>query len=239
MLPIPLRAGRYLGVALLLAGTSCARAQESISPLPPGVKAGAWTDLLNGSAASWRGYKVDSLPSGWRYDAAAGTLTRERPAGDIVSRAEYTDFELELEWRVGLKGNAGVFYHATEATDVIYENAPEMQILDNGGHNDGKNPLTSAGSNYALNAPSADVTRPVGEWNQARIVILGPHVEHWLNGTKVVEYELWSPAWVESVKKSKFDQWPTYGLARRGHIGLQDHGDVVAFRHIRIRELTR
>lgn len=239
MLPIPLRAGRYLGVALLLAGTSCARAQESTSPLPAGVKAGAWTDLLNGSAASWRGYKVDSLPSGWRYDAAAGTLTRERPAGDIVSRAEYTDFELELEWRVGPKGNAGVFYHATEATDVIYENAPEMQILDNGGHNDGKNPLTSAGSNYALNAPSADVTRPVGEWNQARIVILGPHVEHWLNGTKVVEYELWSPAWVESVKKSKFDQWPTYGLARRGHIGLQDHGDIVNFRHIRIRELTR
>ena len=132
-----------------------------------------------------------------------------------------------------------VFYRAGEGTEVIYENAPEMQILDNGGHPDGRNSMTSSGSNYALNAPSADLTKPVGEWNRARIVAVGSHVEHWLNGTKVVEYEQWSPAWKALVDASKFKQWPTYGLAKRGHLGLQDHGDVVSFRNIRVRELTR
>ncbi len=232
-----LRAACGLGAVLLGVTAACATAQL---PLPAGVKAGAWTDLLAGGAARhWRGYRVDSLPSAWRYDAATNTLTRERFGGDIVTRAQYADFELVLEWKVGPRGNSGVFYHATEETRVIYENAPEMQVLDNGGHRDGQNALTSAGANYALDAPVRDVTRPVGEWNEARIVVIGPHVEHWLNGVKLLEYERWSPEWTAKVKASKFAQWPSYGLARRGHIGLQEHGDVVSFRNIRVRELSR
>ena len=128
---------------------------------------------------------------------------------------------------------------ATEATEVIYENAPEMQILDNARHQDGKNVLTSAGANYALDAPVRDVSKPAGEWNQSRVVVIGSHVEHWMNGVKLLEYELWTPEWTAKVAKTKFAQWPTYGLARRGHIGLQEHGDVVSFRNIRVRELSR
>jgi len=239
MSPISVRQASSLAAALLVGTAACAGAQPTRDQLPPGTRAGAWTNLLDGSAAAWRGYRSQTLPEGWRFDTATGELTRSGPGGDIVTRAQFADFELELEWRVGPKGNSGVFYRAGEGTEDIYENAPEMQILDNGGHRDGLTPKTSAGSNYALHAPSADVTRPVGEWNRARIVVVGAHVEHWLNGTKVVEYELWTPEWKGLVAAAKFREWPSYGLATRGHIGLQDHGDVVAFRKIRIRELTR
>jgi hypothetical protein len=110
-----------------------------------------------------------------------------------------------------------------------------MQILDNARHPDGKSPLTSAGANYGLHAPVRDVTRPVGEWNDVRLVVAGARVEHWLNGIKVVEYELWSPAWESLVKTSKFVTMPAYGRAKRGRIALQDHGDPVWFRNITIR----
>lgn len=222
---------------LLLLATACAQPART---RPDAIQRGPTIDLLAGGAAlHWRGYRMDSLPSAWAYDASTGVLTRTSYGGDIVTRQAFTDFEFEVEWKVGPKGNSGIFYRATEETGVIYENAAEMQILDNGGHGDGVNPLTSAGANYALDAPIRDVTKPVGEWNSARIVVVGPHVEHWLNGVKLLEYELWTPEWTAKVAASKFNQWPAYGLARRGHIGFQEHGDIVAFRNIRIREITQ
>lgn len=205
------------------------------TPAVPAVaSAGEWIDLQRADA--WRGYRSETLPAGWAFDAATGELTR-RGGGDIVTRQQFSRFEFELEWKLGPRGNSGVFYWATEGTRVIYENAPEMQILDNAGHGDGRNALTSAGANYALNAPLRDVTRPVGDWNAARIVARGDTVEHWLNGTKVVEYVAGSPEWTRLVAASKFSAWPNYGKARRGHIGLQDHGDVVSFRRMRVRVL--
>jgi hypothetical protein len=109
-----------------------------------------------------------------------------------------------------------------------------MQVLDNAGHPDGRSPLTSAGSNYALHAPSVDATRPVGEWNEARIVRRGNRIEQWLNGTRVVEYEIGTPEWRALVDGSKFVQWPDYGVHGEGHLGLQDHGNPVWFRNLRI-----
>ena len=214
-----------LGAALLLTA-ACAMH----------VQAG-WRDLLGSDASAWRGYKAETLPGGWKYDAATGVLTCADGGGDIVTRDQFTDFEFEIEWRVTSGANSGILFRAGEGTEHIYENSTEYQVLDNTKHPDGKNPLTSAGSNFALYAATTDVTKPVGEWNSARIVARGAHVEHWLNGVKVIEYELWTPAWTEAVAKSKFRQWPTYGLARSGHIGLQDHGDVVSFRRARIREI--
>jgi hypothetical protein len=112
-----------------------------------------------------------------------------------------------------------------------------MQVLDDARHPDGRSRLTAAGSAYGLYPAPAGVAKPAGEWNQVRLVVKGAHVEHWLNGQKVVEYELWSPDWKARVANSKFAQWPTYGLAKQGHIALQDHGDWVAYRNIRIRVL--
>src|SRR5919202_1955113 len=112
-----------------------------------------------------------------------------------------------------------------------------MQGLDDARHADGKSRLTSAGAAYGLYPSPAGVVKPAGEWNKVRLVVNGAHVEHWLNGQKVVEYELWSPDWEAKVKASKFAAWPGYGRARRGHIALQDHGNQVWFRNIRIRRL--
>jgi hypothetical protein len=112
-----------------------------------------------------------------------------------------------------------------------------MQVLDDAVHPDGKNRLTSAGSCYGMYPSPAGIVRPPGQWNEVRIIVYGNHVEHWLNGTKVVEYELGSPDWETRLNASKFKQWPGYGRSTRGYIALQDHGDRVAYRNIRIRVL--
>jgi hypothetical protein len=138
---------------------------------------------------------------------------------------------------VGKAGNSGIFYRVDERAEIIWHHAPEYQVLDNAGHRDGKSPLTSAGSCYAVYPPARDVTRPAGEWNATRILSRGNHVEHWLNGTKVAEFEIGSEEWNARVAASKFKQYPEFGKARRGRIGLQDHGDVVSYRNIRIRPL--
>jgi hypothetical protein len=113
-----------------------------------------------------------------------------------------------------------------------------VQILDNARHRDGKDPTRSAGACYALYAPTKDVTRPIGSWNTVRLVVDGNRVEHWLNGTKIVEYELSSADWKKRVQESKFKEWPNFGRVPKGHIVLQDHGNRVEFRNIRIRPIA-
>jgi len=220
-----------LAVALFLAMTTDGRAQGA-----PSAQGGGWISLFDGrTMAGWRGYRQQTVPAGWAV--VDGAITRVGQGGDIVTEREFADFELEIEWKVPEAGNSGIFYRATESTDRIFENATEMQVLDNIKHPDNKTPLTLAGANYGLYPSPADAVKPVGQWNQVRIVARGAHVEHWLNGKKVVEYELWSADWKARVAKSKFAQWPSYGLAKAGRIGLQDHGDRVAFRNIRVRPL--
>jgi len=197
---------------------------------------GGWRPLFDGrSLAGWRGFKTTTPPAGWQ--AVDGALTRTGPGGDLMTVEEFGDFELELEWKVGPAGNSGIMFRVATTAERPWETGPEMQVLDNATHADGRNPLTSAGSNYAVHAPVKDVTRPVGEWNAVRLVVRGAHVEHWMNGVKLLEYELWSPDWEARVKASKFGSMPGYGRAKRGHLVLQDHGDVVAFRNLRIRTL--
>ena len=195
---------------------------------------GGWRSLSDPSA--WRGYKTDTIPSRWTF--ANGVLSKTRPVTDIVSRDEFGDFELELEWKIGDAGNSGIFYRGTEEYDHIYWTAPEYQLLDNIKADDNKTPLTRAAAVYGLYPAPDGHVKPVGEWNQTRIVAKGAHVEHWLNGFKMEEYELGSPDWTAKVKASKFNAWPNYGRAKRGHLALQgDHNGELAFRNIRIREL--
>ncbi len=200
-------------------------------------QAAGWRLLFDGrSSQGWRGWKKDKFPDGWHIKD--GAIVRVAGGGDICTVEQYDDFELALEWRIAPAGNSGIFFRASEEFDWCWRTAPECQVLDNAEHADGRNPLTSAGSNYALHAPVRDVTQPVGLWNQVRIVARGPHVEHWLNGTKVVEYELGSPEWEQRVAASKFKDMPNYGRMRTGHIVLQDHGDRVWFRNIKLRPLA-
>src|ERR1700682_5653909 len=173
------------------------------TPLTAEQRAAGWRSLFDGTSTSaWRGYKEQSLPAGWSI--VEGILTKTGSAHDIITQARFGNFDLALDWKIAPGGNAGVFYRGTEEYDHIYWSAPEYQLLDDAAHPDGKNRLTSAGSASALYPPPAGVVKPAGEWNSSRIVARGPHVEHWLNGKKVVEYELWSPDWEAKVKASKF-----------------------------------
>lgn len=209
---------------------------QAPNTLTPQERAAGWRLLFDGtSTAGWRSYRSDSMPGGWQ--AVDGALTRVARGGDIITRETFRDFELSLEWKVGPKGNSGIFYRAAPGSDAIYFSAPEMQVLDDAGHADGQSPLTSAGSVYGLYPTPRGIVRPAGEWNSARVVVNGNHVEHWLNGRQIAVYELGGADWKERVAKSKFAQWPEYGKAAEGHIGLQDHGDPVAFRNIKIRTL--
>lgn len=196
-----------------------------------------WRSLVTGnSLAAWKGYKTDTVPSGWR--AENGILMKDKPVGDIVTRDELGDFELSLEWRISSGGNAGIFYRGTEEYPRVYWTAPEYQLLDDDKAPDGASRLTSAGSAYGLYPSPAGHLKPVGEWNETRIIAKGAHVEHWLNGTKLLEYELWSADWVAKVKATKFSAWPNYGMAKRGRLALQgDHDGSLAFRNMKIREL--
>jgi hypothetical protein len=231
-------AARFLTllIAFVVCRTVAMAENQGMTALSDAEKKAGWKLLFDGKTlAGWRGFKTETPPSGWK--AIDGVLSREAAGGDIMTVEEFGDFELSLEWKLAKGGNSGIFFHVTKEGDETWWSGPEFQVLDNTVHRDGKVELTSAGSNYALHPPIRDVTKPVGEWNSVRILVKGPHVEHWMNGVKIVEYELWSEDWHQRVKASKFDKIPIYGRAKRGHIALQDHGDPVWYRNIKIRPL--
>jgi hypothetical protein len=240
-------------VALVLLTSACAQQQQTASAdssarlagdgsmqnhLSAADSAAGWRLLFDGdSPSAWRGYKTQSAPTGWT--ASGGTLKKTGAVDDIISREQFGDFELAFEWKLSSGGNAGVFYRATEEYDKVYWSGPEYQLLDDSAHVDGKDRLTSAAAAYGLYPAAAGVVKPAGQWNSSRIVVRGKHVEHWLNGTKVVEYELQSPDWEAKVKASKFGEWKNFGRATRGHIAFQgDHEGDLELRNLRIRELT-
>jgi len=203
-------------------------------------KAAGWQLLFDGKAIDkWRANNATGVPANW--SVADGAITAAKgPGSDLVSVDEYGDFELVVDFKVAKNGNSGIFSRGVEAKgEPIYHSAPEFQVIDNEGHPDAKNgPDRFCGGNYALDPPNpASACKPAGEWNSARLVVKGAHVEHWLNGTKVVEYELWSDKWKAQVAASKFKAWPPYGMAKSGRLGLQAHGDEVAFKNIKIRAL--
>ncbi len=208
--------------------------QTASAPAASSVAPGPWRSLMD--AKQWRAYRADTVPSRWTF--ADGMLSKTRPVEDIVTRDEFGNFELELEWRIGEAGNSGIFYRGTEEYDHIYWSAPEYQLLDNIKASDNKTPLTRAAAVYGLYPAPDGHVKPVGEWNSTRIVARGNHVEHWLNGFLMEQYELNSPDWSAKVAASKFKAWPNYGKSARGHIAIQgDHPGALAFRNIRIREL--
>jgi 3-keto-disaccharide hydrolase len=221
-----------LSIVAVLAGLAIApHASRAARPTT------SWRSLFDGkSLDGWRGYKAAAVPAGW--SVANGTLTKEGRVADIVSKDEFGDFELEMDWRIGEAGNSGIFYRGTEEYEHIYWSAPEYQLLDDIKADDNKTRLTCAGAAYAIYPSPPGHLKAVGGWNTARIVARGRHVEHWLNGVKLLEYELGSPDWEAKVKASKFKDWPNYGRAKRGHIAMQgDHAGSLAFRNIRIREV--
>ena len=206
--------------------------------LTPEEQTAGWRLLFDGRTTDgWRGFRLDHMTDGWR--AVDGALARIGQAGDIVTIERFGNFELVFDWRVEEGGNSGVFFGVSEADEAVWHSGPEYQVLHNEGHPDGQSPITSAGSNYAVHGPVRDVTRRVGEWNEARLVVDGRHVEHWLNGVQLLAYVLESPDWRQRVGASKFAELQRYGRLSPGHLAIQDHGDPVWFRNIKIRTLRK
>jgi hypothetical protein len=199
-------------------------------------KADGWKLLFDGKTTEgWRGYKKDKCPDGWQ--AVDGVLTRVKGGGDILTVEQFADFEFSIDWKVAPGANSGIMYRVAETKGAPYETGPECQVLDDEKHGDGKNPLTSAGSLYAVYPPSKKTAKPAGQWNTMKIVCKGSKVEHWLNGEKVVEAEIGSEDWTARVAKSKWAKVASYGKEPKGHIDLQDHGDKVEFKNIKIKVL--
>ncbi len=224
---------RFLRDAFLLAWcaffASCATTQTGSS----------WMILFDGASTdAFRGFHMDSFPSGsWTIEENALKSIHGRGV-DLITREEFQDFELELEWKVSRGANSGIMYGVTEASSETYWSGPEFQINDDPNHPDGRVPITSAGALYDLLPPNElKHLRPTGEYNRTRLVSRRGHIEHWLNGAKILEYDWSSPAMRSLIAKSKFQEAPLFMKDLNGHIALQHHGDAVWFRDIRIRRL--
>jgi len=197
-----------------------------------------WIVLFDGEKVNGlRGFKQSGFPSD-DWTIVNGELKTIPGHGvDLISEDIYKDFELELEWKVPIGGNSGIFYFATEEGDYIWQSAPEMQVLDDSTHTKGKNTLTSAGSLYDLIAASESIVKSIGEFNKVRIKVKDNNVEHWLNGIKVIEYIYQSDHMKALIAKSKFKNMPLFAKAKEGRIGFQgDHGEIW-YRNIRVRKL--
>lgn len=239
-------------LACLLAGTACESAQqeqttdetaqEPAEPTPMNTlteaeKAEGWELLFDGKTTEgWHNYLKEDV-QGWMVEN--GELITQGQVGDIVTDEEFGDFELYFEWKISPEGNSGVIYRVVEdeAYSSTYITGPEFQLIDDENYPGELQDVQKSGANYALDAPSELAANPAGTYNTSRIRIEDGTVEHWLNGVKVVTYELGSPAWEEKVAQTKFKDMPDYGKAERGHIALQDHSDPVSFRNIKIRRL--
>jgi len=198
-----------------------------------------WVLLFDGeSTKGWRIYqnkKADDwdVKNGELYCKVEGVTNR----ADLITTDQYENFELQIDWKIAPKENSGIIYMVTEDNPASYLSGPEYQLIDDIGYPDKLSDKQLSGANYDMNAPSAKVSKPAGEYNHTKIVINNGHVEHWLNGTKVVDYQLWTDEWKKLKAISKWKDVKPYGMSKKGYIALQDHGGGVAFKNIKIKPL--
>ncbi|MCZ6854466.1 MAG: DUF1080 domain-containing protein [Gammaproteobacteria bacterium] len=198
-----------------------------------------WISLFDGkSFEGWRGYSQETMPSGWTIDDGAMCACEPGRGMDIVTRDTFTNFEFEAEWKVDKGSNSGIMWHVDETAGAYpWMTGPEYQILDDNAFDDGALSVNSAASNYDVQAPTVDASSNAGDWQTARIVVADNHIEHWLNGIKVLEYHKGSEDWKVRVAGSKWANMATYASTTTGHIAFQgDHG-IVWFRNLRLRRL--
>jgi hypothetical protein len=207
-----------------------------------------WISLFNGeNTEGWRKYGGDALGEAWQVVEGELHLIPQQvegwqsaQGGDIITEEVFESFHLSLEWKISQNGNSGIIFLIHEDTTLYpypWMTGPEMQILDNEGHSDAQIPTHRAGDLYDLISVSQETVKPFGEWNLAEIICVNNELVFKLNGVQVVQTSLWDESWAQSIAQSKFKDMPGFGTFRKGHIGLQDHGDAVAFRNIKIKRL--
>jgi Domain of Unknown Function (DUF1080) len=197
--------------------------------------------IFDGSGLNgWHGFNKTGEVKNWKIEDSALVClgaSKDASGGDLVSDKEYENFDLSWQWKVSKGANSGVIYHVIESPKykTTYETGPEYQMIDDIGFPEKLEDWQKAGADYAMN-PANDRKKlmPVGEWNSSRIVFNKGHVEHWLNGEKIVTFQAWDDKWNKEKTEGKWKDYPDYGMAKKGHIALQDHGNKVYFKNIRI-----
>lgn len=240
----------FFAMVLLFMVGACSQSiseEAAINTLTQEEQEAGWELLFDGQdpSAQWTGKGSETFPTeGWIVEDGVFKVLSGRKGGDIITREQFSDFEFVLEFRLTDSANTGIKYFVSPLegeNGSTSLNGPEYQIIDDFKHEsvkDGISPETSTASLYLLYEPEGKVLHEIGEWNQAKIVAQGTHVEHWLNGTKVLEYERGSPDFQARVTNTKFNEYRTsYGESEFGHILLQDHNDEAHFRNIKIRRL--
>jgi hypothetical protein len=198
-----------------------------------------WVLLFDGTSMNgWRTYKnrvseAWDVKNGELYCKAEGVTKR----ADLITANQYENYELQIDWKIAPKENSGIIYMVTEENGASYESGPEYQLIHDDGYPEKLSDKQLSGANYDMQAPSPKKNKPQGEYNHTKIVINKGHVEHWLNGSKVVDYQLWTPEWEQQKQNSKWKNVKPYGMSKAGHIALQDHGGGVYFKNIKLKQL--
>ncbi|MEG3655957.1 DUF1080 domain-containing protein [Arenibacter palladensis] len=221
---------------------------EQGTPTPTASAEGEWKVLFDGTNFdAWKRYKEDGVGEAWKIEDGAMIFypPKEREKGEkynLVTKEEFTNFVLSIDWKISEGGNSGIFWGVQEIESLreAYHSGPEIQVLDNEKHPDAKNgPVRQAGALYDMVGPSEDVTKAVGEWNTCVITV--DHITNKgnvvLNGTEIASFPVHGEEWEAMIDKSKFKGSEHFGKYKTGKIGLQDHGDIVSFRNIKIKTL--
>ena len=204
--------------------------KEGFKLLFDGKTLNGWRTYQNKPADSW------SVKDGTFYCKGDPT-NKSDMRSDMITTDQYENFDLSIDWKISPKGNSGVIYLATEEFPAAYLSGPEYQMIDDKNFPEKLEDWQKTGANYAMNPAPTAAPNPVGEWNTTRIVVNKGHVEHWLNGKKIVEYEIGSEEWKKNKMNGKWKDAKGYGMAKKGHIALQDHGSEAWFKNIKIKEL--
>jgi hypothetical protein len=230
---------QYLVIMFLSLLLACASSQQ-LNTLSKSEGKEQWQLLFDGKTTNgWHKYGGAAVGASWKVEEGSLHLDPSgKSGGDIVTDREFENYHLKLEWKISGKGNSGIIFYVHEAAQYKYpwETGPEMQVIDNDGHVDGKIRKHRAGDLYDLIACSRETVKPVGDWNKMEIKCMNGKLELMLNGVTVITTTLWDESWKKLVAESKFKSMPGFGIYKKGHISLQDHGDKVWFRNIRIRE---
>lgn len=226
-----------IGVCTLFFAFSSYQVRDNT--LTPAEKQAGWTLLFDGKTTTgWRPYNRKPQDS---WEVVGGQLHCKdkgvKNRADMITITQYDNFELQFDWKVDKGANSGLVYRVIETSQPSYETGPEYQLIDDEGYPEKLEEWQKSGADYAMHPPLVVASKPAGEYNHTKIIVNGAHVQHWLNARKVSDFELWTPEWNALKEKSKWKDAKNYGMAKKGFIGLQDHGGGIWFKNIKLRKL--